>query len=296
MTQKKSYQKLPIWLKMLSTIRKECLFYKGQCDVLIPDCDENRTTLLHCRLRAEKVVESLDDQEIQATEGVSYEEGVDLLKAFIFVVLDFTFFVESDLAEKNFSTPDAEKTVIGVLNDLNKPKSIFSQFMQHQHFDDAIGDDLAECLHWRKGALIYMYHSARESQLPRLAKESLKKLLTNGIDDLRKMLSVRQEFKVIDNDAFVHDDGNTLQLIQRGLFSDTHVLALMYAGEMCYWIVKWVDDTDSASASSPFASFSFRSLGIELLTRYKEAVTGPLKSAGWSHEKAQHILTYFQSE
>jgi len=110
------------------------------------------------------------------------------------------------------------------------------------------------------------------------------------------MLSVRQEFKVIDNDAFVHDDGNTLQLIQRGLFSDTHVLALMYAGEMCYWIVKWVDDTDSASASSPFASFSFRSLGIELLTRYKEAVTGPLKSAGWSHEKAQHILTYFQSE
>ena len=246
---------------MLSLIKKECLTYKSLCDELIPRCDESQPTLLHCRIRAEKICASLDELDHDASSAeVSVEEHIDILKAFIFVILDYTFFLENDLAEKNFATAEAKSTVYRLLEDLNKPRLIYDAHIAGQTsviegrtqgddspndrtFDQAVGNDLAECLYWRKGALIYMYHSATEGRLASEPNKSeMAQLLKCGVDNLKKMLSVRQEFKVIDNDAFVHDDGNTLQLIQRGLFSDTHVLALMYAGEMCFWFVKWVGE------------------------------------------------------
>ena len=250
--------------------------YKSLCDELIPRCDESQPTLLHCRIRAEKICASLDELDDSSSsanddEGVSVEEQIDILKAFVFVILDYTFFVENDLAEKNFATAEAKSAVYRLLEDLEKPRNIFDAHIaatgeradgevddndarddehddrlpptQNRTFDEAVGNDLAECLYWRKGALIYMYHSATEGRLASEPnKVEMARLLKRGVDNLKKMLSVRQEFKVIDNDAFVHDDGNTLQLIQRGLFSDTHVLALMYAGEMCFWFVKWVGE------------------------------------------------------
>lgn len=365
---------------MLSSIKKECLTYKAQCEDLIPRCEESQPTLLHCKIRAEKICASLDEleedearqqekrqqqnrqQQNQQQQNqhfvISIEEQIDILKAFVFVILDFTFFVENDLAEKNFASAKAKSAIYQVLEDLDKPRVIYeshvaagadaesaaeapvaaqasnnddadsgndsSKSSPWPSFDEAVGNDLAECLYWRKGALIYMYHSATEGRLATEPnKPELARLMKCGVDNLKKMLSVRQEFKVIDNDAFVHDEGNTLQLIQRGLFSDTHVLALMYAGEMCYWFVKWVGEesnfgegrndsgdpsptstsssTTNASSSttspieSPLPRHTFRSIGIELLTRYKEAVAGPLKSGGWSAEKAQEILDFLQS-
>lgn len=304
---------------MLAVVRKECLTFKNQCETLIPQNEDNQTTLIHCRIRAEKICESLDHLTNSESDlsSISLEEKVDILKAFIFVVLDFTFYNENNLAEDNFVSPDARSSMQEVLHALEKPRMLYNQYILNSHeptetstvssFDDAIGDDLAECLYWRKGALIYMFHSAIESQLLLEPKPELERLLTEGVENLKMMLSVRQEFKVIDNDAFVHDDGNTLRLIQRGLFSDTHVLALMYAGEMCFWLHKWVrrcesnPGNDSASASSnedespQSLKFDARSIGVELLTRYREAVNGPLKSAGWSADKAEEILRFFQS-
>ena len=264
---------------MLSLIKKECLSYKAQCDDLIPRCDESQPTLLHCRIRAEKICSSLDELDSGDPASVSVEEQIDILKAFVFVILDYTFYVENDWAEKNFATPEAKSAVNRLLEDLDKPRAIYHTHVaivtrddvdhrsadvdnetgdvnddnappETRTFDEAVGNDLAECLYWRKGALIYMYHSAIEGRLSSEPnKAEIGSLLRCGVDNLKKMLSVRQEFKVIDNDAFVHDDGNTLQLIQRGLFSDTHVLALMYAGEMCYWFVKYVGEetTDGGS-------------------------------------------------
>ena len=269
---------------MLPEIKKECWSYKTRCDDLISAADESQPSLLHCRIRAERICASLDELDndagsggelagsANALEAVSAEEVVDILKAFVFVILDFTFFVESDLAEKNFASDEAKTAFYRLLDDLDKPRAIYETHIvataasssgavaaassgqdppplpspppsDWPSFDEAVGKDLAECLYWRKGALVYMFHSATEARLATgTDKPELARLLRCGVENLKKMLSVRQEFKVIDNDAFVHDDGNTLQLIQRGLFSDTHVLALMYAGEMCFWFVKWVGE------------------------------------------------------
>ena len=249
--------------RMLPSIKKECLTYKARCEDLIPLCDQSQPTLLHCRIRAEKICASLDELD-EDVLGISNEERIDILKAFVFVILDYTFFVENDLAEKNFASAEAKSSIYQLLEDIDKPRVIYETHIAAESsedddgdesspsttpwpsFDEAVGNDLAECLYWRKGALIYMYHSATEGRLSTEPnKPELARLLKCGVNNLKKMLSVRQEFKVIDNDAFVHDDGNTLQLIQRGLFSDTHVLALMYAGEMCYWFVKWVGEENS---------------------------------------------------
>lgn len=69
-----------------------------------------------------------------------------------------------------------------------------------------------------------------------------------------------------------------------GIYSSTHLLALMYAGEMCYWfITSSKESTDSVRAA--------RNLGMEMLDIYVQATEQiPDLKQGWSNDQAKKYL------
>ena len=118
------------------------------------------------------------------------------------------------------------------------------------------------------------------------------------------------------------------------MFSETHVLSLLYAGELCYWHIKHnkpQDDTSQSSqsddaeatatedntqpeaegavtssakdepkppniaiASPDVAAFSAKECGSRLLQLYLDVVEGPLKNHGWMLERANELLAYIE--
>lgn len=88
------------------------------------------------------------------------------------------------------------------------------------------------------------------------------------------------------------------KLLFLGIFSDTHLLGLMYAGELCYWHWKTLNlDKNSEStrpemATSGDTTSPLNSLaeGKRVLGRYIRTVRGPLKGMGWDTIKAEQYL------
>lgn len=72
-----------------------------------------------------------------------------------------------------------------------------------------------------------------------------------------------------------------------GIFSDVHMLSLIYAAEMCYWICMLKGKAFSADGLIP------REAGQQLSKLYIEIATGPLQSSHWSTETALTISNYF---
>ena len=127
---------------------------------------------------------------------------------------------------------------------------------------------------------------------------------------------------------------DVLSMILTAMFSETHVLSLLYAGELCYWHIKHnkpQDDTSQSSqsddaeatatedntqpeaegavtssakdepkppniaiASPDVAAFSAKECGSRLLQLYLDVVEGPLKNHGWMLERANELLAYIE--
>ena len=123
-------------------------------------------------------------------------------------------------------------------------------------------------------------------------------------------------------------------LLFLGIRSDTHMLALAYGGELCYWCLLTRDrsqgpvdgDTEDPSVSlrntdseTRWSSESYSKLnvmmialcgadfpghwarsfdplamGVELLTKYIEIATGPLKLQSWNCDRSRELLKIFQ--
>ena len=84
----------------------------------------------------------------------------------------------------------------------------------------------------------------------------------------------------------------------QGVFSDTHLLALMYAGELCYW--HWriknessgdlgVRDVDEGGAKK----FNSVSSGRRFLQKFVDIVKESFKGKGWDPTRAEQILGEF---
>ncbi|XP_062456087.1 RAB7A-interacting MON1-CCZ1 complex subunit 1 isoform X2 [Rhea pennata] len=124
--------------------------------------------------------------------------------------------------------------------------------------------------------------------------------LSDGVHYLMKMLSFRCPLQVDEDVSF--QDKDTARLLSEGVFSDTHLLAMMYSGEMCYWGLKHcgerkqksLETTDAASSRSQSASLAFREVGKNMLTKYVAACEGPLKGQGWNTTSAKQMLHYFR--
>lgn len=95
------------------------------------------------------------------------------------------------------------------------------------------------------------------------------------------------------------------QMTFPGIFSDIHVLAMMYSGEMCYWGLKHCTnlqsenhevDTDGfgASCTTHKEPLDFREVGEKILKKYVSVCEGPLKEQEWSTANAKQILSFFQ--
>lgn len=79
---------------------------------------------------------------------------------------------------------------------------------------------------------------------------------------------------------------------QTGIFSDTHLLTMMYIGEMCFWAVKYEDGVDTTDRKED--RLQFRDIGTQILHKYVLACEGPLQGQGWNTENAKEILSILQ--
>lgn len=131
----------------------------------------------------------------------------------------------------------------------------------------------------------------------------LQKYLVDGINYLLQMLNYRCPVQL--NEGVSFQDLDTAKLLSTGIFSDIHVLAMMYSGEMCYWGVKHCTDHQSGnhevdtdvfgtSCTTHREPLDFREVGEKILKKYVSVCEGPLKEQEWNTTNAKQILGFFQ--
>ena len=84
-----------------------------------------------------------------------------------------------------------------------------------------------------------------------------------------------------------------------GVYSDTHLLALMYAGEMCYWHWKVSQNacTDNSSLQNRIkTSFDSLANGTKFLQKFVNVVRTQVRGNGWDFSQAEKILAEFASQ
>lgn len=106
-----------------------------------------------------------------------------------------------------------------------------------------------------------------------------------------RMLQVRNSVKL--NDGVVLHDSATASILSEGIFSDTHLLTMMYIGEMCFWAVKY-EDCSADTMDRKEDRLQFRDIGTQILNKYVLACEGPLQGQGWNTENAKEILSILQ--
>ena len=84
----------------------------------------------------------------------------------------------------------------------------------------------------------------------------------------------------------------------QGVFSDTHLLALMYAGDLCYW--HWRIEKETSGdlgirdvGKSGARKFNSVSSGRRFLQKFVDIVKESFKGKGWDSTRAEQILGEF---
>ena len=143
-----------------------------------------------------------------------------------------------------------------------------------------LGEDIVECLHWRRGALSFM----RSSQLHDAGRggEVSDGEMAASTAELKAMLCVKPRFDV----AEVEIEGSNDQvglLLAEGCYSTNHALAMVYIGELGF--LRLTNDTAPAEQRE-----AIRSEAEEWLTRYIKCCEICLNQQGWSDAKAKQML------
>ncbi|CAM4557534.1 unnamed protein product [Lepidochelys olivacea] len=229
----------------------------------------------------------------------------NLLQLYTQIVLDITYFEENQLVDEDFPEDSSSQRVKELISILSEPEVLVKESNMHQDLHGVLGTELLECLSWRRGALLYMYcHTVKERGCWITENTDLfKKCLNDGIHYLLKMLRFRYPPRL--NDVSFQDK-DTARLLSEGIFSDTHVLAMMYIGEMCYWGLKHCGEEkpgpyemDSESNTELYCSLhsavlDFREVGEKMLMKYVVVCEGLLKGQDWNTANAKLILEYFK--
>ncbi|NXN08816.1 CE051 protein, partial [Indicator maculatus] len=229
-----------------------------------------------------------------------------LLQQYTQAVLDITYVEENRLVDEDFPEESSLQKVKELTCSLSEPEDLVRECNVNEEPISILGAELLECLYWRKGALLYMYcHTAKErSEWLRENITVFKKCLNDGVRYLMKMLSFRCPIQ-LNEDVSLHDK-DTARLLSEGVFSDTHLLAMMYSGEMCYWglqhcgeekeeSLEAVDFVCSSDLGCSLQSIplDFRETGKNMLTKYVVMCEGPLKGQGWNTTTAKQMLCHF---
>lgn len=166
-----------------------------------------------------------------------------------------------------------------------------------------LGSDILECLFWRRGALFYMYcHTLFNDPLRRhLDTAHIRQSAESGVKYLEAMLCVRSPLMMDAVTDVSAKNEDMMQLLKKGIFSDTHLLALMYSGELCYWHWKIVMETsadqsvEESSDGDENCSGNFNSVsnGRRFLQNFVNIVQECFKGRGWDCSRAEQILAEF---
>ncbi|NXI83553.1 CE051 protein, partial [Rhipidura dahli] len=255
---------------------------------------------------------TLDKLKDLCNEGK--EHPSTLFRLYTQAVLDITYFEENQLVDEDFPEESSLQKLKELIYILSEPEDLVRECSINEEaicwilFQpiSILGAELLECLYWRKGALLYMYcHTAKErSEWLQENIATFKKCLNDGVHYLMKMLSFRCPLQ-LDEDVSLQDK-DTARLLSEGIFSDTHLLAMMYSGEMCYWGLKHcgegkqknfesIDPVSSSDLGSRSQSISldFQETGRNMLTKYVAVCEGPLKDQGWNTTTAKQMMHYF---
>ncbi|NWI95077.1 CE051 protein, partial [Pitta sordida] len=242
---------------------------------------------------------ALDKLEDLCNEGK--EHPSTLFQLYTQAVLDITYFEENQLVDEDFPEESSLQKLKELICILSEPEDLVRECNINEEPINILGAELLECLYWRKGALLYMYcHTAKERR--EWLQENIatfKKCLNDGVHYLRKMLSFRCPLQL--NEDVSLQDKDTARLLSEGIFSDTHLLAMMYSGEMCYWGLKHCEEGEQGSlepvdrnsdldSRSQSISLDLRETGKNMLTKYVAVCEGPLKGQGWNTTTAKQML------
>jgi hypothetical protein len=85
---------------------------------------------------------------------------------------------------------------------------------------------------------------------------------------------------------------SSLSLLQSGLFSDNHVLANIYLGELCFWHLKYSHEW----MKFLYTEWDLKELAIKHLTVYVNAVQNVLKDHGWNCDRALELIVCLKEE
>ncbi|XP_053304069.1 RAB7A-interacting MON1-CCZ1 complex subunit 1 isoform X2 [Spea bombifrons] len=222
-------------------------------------------------------------------------------------ILDITFFEENRLVDEDFLRDESLDEVKQLIDLLSDPERLVEEVNQHQEGSDVTLEvDVLECLHWRRGALLYMFcHTVGERECWILQnKKTFQQCLQDGVFHLLRMLRTRNPL-VINHEVSFHDL-STANLLSNGIFSDIHLLALMYCGEMCYWALKYCSDGQSSNSNTGCESeprdqsqdrlIPFQKVGEDTLEKYVSVCEGPLGGQGWNTDKAKDILKFLKED
>lgn len=165
----------------------------------------------------------------------SCQKGGDFLQAavqnYAQSVLDSTYFEETILVDQAFLHESSFAKIVGIINAL----SISSKLgITPQKVRSLLDDQLLECFYWRVGALLYMYCQTTLSR-GATQKDRIMECCCAGVGHLSLMLQVQPPLPPLKEGEYTCNDPSLPGLLQQGIYSDVHMLALMYAGEMCYW-------------------------------------------------------------
>ncbi|XP_062943949.1 RAB7A-interacting MON1-CCZ1 complex subunit 1 isoform X2 [Cynocephalus volans] len=244
----------------------------------------------HFLIRASAALEKL---KLLCGEEKECSNPSNLLELYTQAILDMTYFEENKLVDEDFPEDSSQK-VKELISFLSEPEILFKENNMHPKHCNLLGDELLECLSWRRGALLYMYcHSLTKRRDWLLRNSSL----------LKKMLNYRCPIQL--NEGVSFQDLDTAKLLSAGIFSDIHLLAMMYSGEMCYWGLKHCADqqpenhevdmvVSEASCTTHKEPLDFREVGEKILKKYVFVCEGPLKEQEWNTNNAKQILNFFQ--
>uniref|UniRef100_A0A8D0JMZ0 RAB7A interacting MON1-CCZ1 complex subunit 1 n=1 Tax=Sus scrofa TaxID=9823 RepID=A0A8D0JMZ0_PIG len=255
----------------------------------------------HFLIRASAALEKL---KLLCGEDKECSNPSNLLELYTQAILDMTYFEENKLVDEDFPEDSSEK-VKELISFLSEPEILVKENNMHPKHCDLLGDELLECLSWRRGALLYMYCHSLTKRREWLTRKSslLKKYLIDGISYLIQMLNFRCPIQL--NEGVSFQDLDTAKLLSEGIFSDIHLLAMMYSGEMCYWGLKHCADqqpenheVDTGVSGASYAAYKepldFREVGEKILKKYVSVCEGPLKEQEWNTTNAKQILNFFQ--
>ena len=199
------------------------------------------------------------------------------------MLFDVTHVEENLLVEEEFISENSVNKMNWILKMLDSTLRLSAG--EENDISKLLGEEIVECVHWRKGALCYMYCATIANDGSRCAElgEDFVECTRDGVKYLQEMLNTRKPLIDQRSDVSVNCE-EVFDLVKSGIYSDTHVLAIMYMGELSYWYLKY-----TSPPSTDEERIQMRNIGKKQLELYISLTEAPLQ--GWDATRAKQLLT-----